>query len=238
MLSHVGSIVRNRASLSLFSTGDTPVPPCRKFRCPSFRMLELLRGQPMTINPYQPPQSGPSSAHPAPLPVRVTGVLTAEDAQRALRAAMGGRRAFWFIISGAAVVVLGTIGLMIWQGDWIRLWAAAFQVVAVVIIGCVLFVLSKRRFAASWNGRPENRQPVSWTFSNEGLLIETTSGKQLHYWNSFAYATIPADKVILAQRGGLMFNFVPRRLFETDEDWAAVCQLLALKLPVRETSRR
>jgi hypothetical protein len=30
-----------------------------------------------------------------------------------------------------------------------------------------------------------------------------------------------------------MFNFIPRRFFNSDADWQAVGQLLAAKLPVR-----
>src|SRR5262245_6586803 len=194
----------------------------------------------MTINPYQPPQSGVSSAHPGPLPVRATGVMTADDARRALAAATKTGTFSLKAVAVAIVLMFLFMAVMSRHHSVYRfeLWASAIELPVILGILTLLFFMARRTFNAAWNAHPENHQPVTWTFSEDGLFVETATSKHLHYWTSFIYAKIPADTLILAKPGGTLFTCVPRKFFESDEDWAAVCNLLALKLPVRETGRR
>jgi hypothetical protein len=192
----------------------------------------------MTPNPYDSPTVTDTKVLPAPLPVRARGVLTPEDARQALNVAFRQGSGIVLIATAVAVVVLfAGAALLAFRnpGHESEFWpsAAALTIVGSFFIPMYL-VLHRRRFARMWNSRAENQQPVTWTFSADGLLIETASGKQLQFWSSFIYALTTTDKLILAQQGGMQFNFVPRRFFETEEDWAAVRQLLAEKLPVRD----
>jgi len=140
----------------------------------------------------------------------------------------------WALIP--ALILLTIIaGLNFQRGDQWEI-VIAWGVCAVICLGLPL--RARQRFVAAWNSRNDHHHPVSWTFSDEGLFTETVNAKALHSWTAYTRVTITRDHVVLAQQGGQSFNFVPRRFFETEGDWLAVRQLLASKLPVRETGGR
>jgi hypothetical protein len=184
-----------------------------------------------SINPYEPPQIGSATSRPVRLPVRVSGVLTAEDAIESLRAV--GKWRTWLVplVVAPTLLLIGGLILLTWPivVDW-RL-PVALGVFALVMM--LTPIRARQRFRKQWKARPEHHQPIVWTFSPDDLLIEATNSKHLHAWTGFIYAKITPDKLILAQQGGAMFNFIPRRFFETEDDWVAVCDLLSNKLPVR-----
>ena len=124
--------------------------------------------------------------------------------------------------------------LITWRG---RVWFVPLIFCFACVFLLALSFRVKARFVQSWHGRPEHAQPIVWTFSDEGLFVEAINSKHLYSWQAYVDALIAADKIILAQQGGQMFNFIPRRCFETDTDWQTVCQLVASKLPVRQTNR-
>jgi len=182
------------------------------------------------VNPYEPPRSATPATIAGRLPVRATGVLTPEDALRAL-AAVGKWRPWRFSLIGLSIMAVGLLVLS--QGAGGIKWPLIFAA-AIFGLAMALGVLNaKRKFRKAWNARPEHAQPIVWTFSDEGLFIESMNSKHLHSWTAFVYARITPDKLILAQHGDAMFNFVPRRCFDTDADWLAVSQLLVARLPVR-----
>jgi len=188
----------------------------------------------MSINPYQTPREGLSAARPSPLPVRATGVLTVDDAIAALRTE--GKWNAWrnvLIFVGVFSIITGL--LMLQRPRQLGVMAVYLGIGSLIVVLAAL--RARSRFAKSWNARFENQQPISWTISEEGLLIETANSKHLHSWGAFIKAKVTPDKIIITQQGGAMFNFIPRRFFETDGDWLAVRQLLASKLPLRETGR-
>jgi hypothetical protein len=185
------------------------------------------------INPYEPPREvlQPLAA-PGTLPVRATGILTADDFVDTLKAVGQWRpRLVQKVIVVLAVgsvlvafVAYGVDGLLVVVPP---LGAAC----ALVLWGTIA---GKRRLEKIWNARPENREPMSWTFSEEGLYVETVNSKHFHAWNGFTKGTIWPDKLILTQQGEGMWNFIPRRFFATEGDWQAVTQLVAGQLPVRQ----
>ena len=186
-----------------------------------------------SINPYQPFMSDgvAPAVVPSKLPVRVTGQITADDAIASLKAA--GKWRTWRV----SVLILALLVAFTLASMTNRRRKAAWPVPIATIVASV-FVLTaplrtRHRFVKAWNARTEYQHPVSWTFSPEGLLTETISSKTLRDWSGFLYAKITGDRIVLAQPGDVMFNFVPRRYFESEGDWAAVCQLVATKLPLR-----
>jgi hypothetical protein len=190
-----------------------------------------------SLNPYQSFSSGGvfPAAQPAKLPVRVTGQITADDVLAALKAV--GKWRPWrtaFLFASILIVIAAHSAANRRRGMWI---GSLFLVVP-LLMALLALLRARRRLVNSWNARPEYQHPVSWTFSHEGLLIETVSSKTLRDWSGFLYAKVTPDRIVLAQPGDAMFNFVPRRFFGTEGDWVAVCQLLAAKLPVRETGSR
>jgi hypothetical protein len=172
---------------------------------------------------------------PAKLPVRVTGLITAEDVIGSLKAV--GKWQPWRTVMIAVPMLLLVAFL---QGINRPRRGGALPILLLIPLIMLLLIplRARRRVLNSWKDRPEYHQPISWTFSEEGVLIETISSQTLRSWNGFLYAHITPDRIVLAQPGDAMFNFVPRRLFESDGQWLAVCQLLASKLPVRETGKR
>ena len=185
-----------------------------------------------SMNPYQTPMSGGvfPAAVPSKLPVRVTGLITADDVIASLKVV--GKWQPWrtsLVVVPILLVFAALSAANRRRGAWVPL--------LVFVVPLVMLLLAplraRRRLLVSWNSRPEYQHPVSWTFSNEGLLTETISSKTLRDWSGFLYAKIMPDRIVLAQPGDMMFSFVPRRFFESEGDWAAVCQLLAIKVPVR-----
>jgi hypothetical protein len=186
---------------------------------------------PMTLlNPYQTPRADKLLSQPGSLPVRVTGMMTADDSLAALKAV--GKWHPWRI---PLIVFPVLIWVMFTAFDQ---WRAVGWFPPLVVLVAGLFLLTfplriKRRFVKAFRARTEYAQPVTWTFSDEGLLTETIHAKTLRVWSGFAYVKITPTLIVLAQPGDAMFNFIPRRLFETEGDWLAVTQLLAAKLPVK-----
>ena len=186
-----------------------------------------------SMHSYQPAMSGSlfPSAQAAKLPVRVTGLITADDVIASLKAV--GKWRYWRI----PLLVLPVLLMITFVTLTNRRRGVAWPV-PIVSIAAGLFLLTaplraRHRFIKSWNARTEFQHPVSWTFSNEGLFTETVSSKSLRDWSGFIYAKITPDRIVLAHPGETMFSFIPRRLFSTEDDWTATCQLLAAKLPVR-----
>jgi len=106
------------------------------------------------------------------------------------------------------------------------------------VIGLLLTIGSassiRAKFAQQFYTNPQIANPIVWTLSTEGLLVQTVNTSSLHAWNSFERATITPSVVILVNPGGLSFNFIPRRLFASDADYLTACQLISAKLPVRQ----
>jgi len=180
-----------------------------------------------SINPYEPARERSVPSPVGALPVRATGVVTAEDALSAL-AAVGKWRPWRTPLLVLPVMLLaGVAWLLNPRGGW---FGPAMMVVAGLVLLSAPF-RAKGKFAKTWNARPEHAHPIVWTFSDEGLFIESINSKHLHSWSTFVSARVLPDKLILTQHGGQMFNFIPRRCFNTDADWQTVCQLIASKLP-------
>jgi hypothetical protein len=114
--------------------------------------------------------------------------------------------------------------------------------VVVGVIGLLLTIASasslRDRFAKQFYTSPQIANPIVWTFSAEGLLIQTVNTSSLHAWSSFERATITPAVVILEHPGGSSFNFIPRRFFASEVDYLAARQLIGTKLPVRQIGSR
>jgi len=188
-----------------------------------------------SMNLYQPAAATAEGVFPparaAKVPVLITGLITADDAIASLKA-VGKWRTWRISLLILPLLILVTFASMtnrrrrvVWPVPIATITAGAFLMTAPL--------RAKHRFVKSWNARPDYLHPISWTFSHEGLLTETINSKTLRDWSGFQYAQITADRIVLAQPGDMMFSFVPRRLFASEDDWSAVCQLLAAKLPVR-----
>jgi len=156
--------------------------------------------------------------------------VTAQDSLRAL--AVAGKWRPWRVLFVAIPALIWLIFVASIDGGgsgWLYL-------LIIVTVGLLLpagLFRFKRRYVKAFDARIEYRQPVTWTFSSEGLLTETIHSKTLRLWSGFAYAKISPDLIVLAHHGDALFNFVPRRLFETEGEWLAVGQLLAEKVPRR-----
>jgi hypothetical protein len=152
------------------------------------------------VNPYQPPRPEIPEAANAQVPVRVTGVLTPEDAISALRAV--GKWQPWrlamFVIP-AALLAIGYLLLAPPAGQ-VR-WPVVIEIAIFALVLALAPLNAKGKFVSTWKLRPDNSQPISWTFSNDGLFVEAVHSKHLHGWPSFLYARITADQYILAQQG-------------------------------------
>jgi len=187
----------------------------------------------MTIlNSYQLPGGAVfPPAQAAKVPVRVTGSITADDAITSLKA-VGKWRTWRVSLIVLPLLLLITLATMT-NGRRRIIWPVPIAMITASVLLVTAPLRAKRRFIQSWNTRPDYHHPISWTFSNEGLLTETINSKTLRDWSGFLYARITPDRIVLAQPGDVMFSFVPRRLFSSEEEWTAVCQLLAAKLPVR-----
>jgi len=186
------------------------------------------------VNPYESPSHRTNSPMAQTFPLRATGVLRPDDAISALKA-IGKWRAWLGSLIVATIIIVVGIVLALNQpapNDWV--WPAIFCGV-MAVFALLLPLQVRHRFANTWNARPENQAPVTWTFSDDGLLVETTRSKHLHFWEAFDSITVTRDQLILAQNGGVMFNFIPRRFFESDDEWTAVCQLVAAKVRMRQT---
>jgi hypothetical protein len=183
-------------------------------------------------NPYEPPRPEIAAVGAAQLPVQVSGVLTPQDAIAALRAV--GKWKPWRLSIIAASIGLAIISIQVLNRPpgGIR-WPVVMLVAVVAVALSLAPITAKQKFVKSWNSRPENNKPITWTFSEEGLFIEAAHSKHLHAWTAFPYMRMTPSQLILAQHGDAMFNFIPRRFFNSDADWQAACQLLATKLPVR-----
>src|SRR5262245_32316739 len=167
----------------------------------------------------------------AKVPVRVTGLITADDAIASLKT-VGKWRTWRVSLIILPLVILVTFATMSNRRRRV-IWPVPVAMVTAGIFLMTAPLRARYRFVKSWNSRPDYQQPVSWTFSHEGLLTETINSKTLRDWSGFVYARITPDRIVLAQPGDAMFSFVPRRLFSSDAEWTAVCQLLEAKLPFR-----
>lgn len=186
-----------------------------------------------TINPYESPKLGQIPADgQARLPVRATGILLPDDGIAALKA-VGKWPTWrgWTIILGFLIVVSLVTGLSIPQnGPVVGATVGAIGLVLYVS----LLVSARPRFAKMWNSRPEHMQPMTWTFAEDGLFVETANSKHLHQWTSFLYFKATSNQLIIAQQGDMQFNFVPKRMFADETDWETVQNLLAAKLAARK----
>ena len=164
--------------------------------------------------------------------ISVTGFLSSDDAVQAMKV-LGKWRPFRtslflvaFSLAAAAIATAHKPGIRI------------HVLVVVGVIGLLLTIGSASRvrpkFASQFYANPEIANPIVWTFSAEGLLIQTVNTSSLHAWNLFGRATITPTVVILEHLGGLSFNFIPRRLFASEADYLMTCQLISAKLPVRQ----
>jgi hypothetical protein len=185
-----------------------------------------------TLNSY-PPSGGAvfPPAQAAKVPVRVTGSITADDAIESLKA-VGKWRTWRISLIVLPLLVLITLATLTNRRRRI-VWPVPIATITAGVLLMTAPLRAKRRFVRSWNNRPDYHHPISWTFSHEGLLTETINSKTLRDWSGFVYAKITPERIVLAQPGDMMFSFVPRRLFSSDGEWTAACQLLAAKLPVR-----
>jgi hypothetical protein len=164
------------------------------------------------------------------LPVKVTGLVTAEDSLKAL--AIVGKWRPWRVVFVAVPALIWLVFVVSIDGGGLG-WFSLMVIVMVSLLLLMGVFQVKHRYFKAFDARIEYRQPVTWTFSSEGLLTETIHSKTLRLWNGFAYAKITPELIVLAHHGDAMFNFVPRRLFETEGDWLVVGQLLAEQVPRR-----
>ncbi|HEX5105035.1 MAG TPA: YcxB family protein [Pirellulaceae bacterium] len=162
----------------------------------------------------------------------VTGLLSADDAIRAMKV-LGKWRPFRTgLLFVAFLLVIAAIATTQKPDIRIHVLVVVGAIGSLVAIGWASSVRDK--FTKQFCANPEIANPIVWTFSGEGLLIQTANTSSLHAWNSFEKATITPTVVILAHHGGLSFNFIPRRLFASEADYSATCQLISAKLPVRQ----
>lgn len=185
------------------------------------------------VNPYEPPSQGTRAPSVLTLPVRASGVLTSDDAITALR--IVGKWRVW-VGSLVVAVLIGVVGIAhAWIQpapiDWI--WPMLFWGV-MAVSALFLPLQAKHRFAKTWNARPENQSPITWSFSEEGLYVETARSKHLHSWEAFDGTKVAREQLVLVQNGGEMFNFIPRRFFESEAAWNAACQLVASRVSMRQ----
>jgi len=186
------------------------------------------------INPYEPPREPlPQVAVPGTLPVRATGILTGDDFVGTLKA-VGQWRPRLAIVA-VVVLVLSLVYLVTARGMGEHLWLGATGVAVALVLLLLFITRGKRRLRDQWNARVEHREPISWTFAEEGLYIETVHSKHFHAWTAFVQASIRPDKLILTQQGGGMWNFIPRRFFASEGDWQAATQLVTAKLPLSQS---
>lgn len=189
-----------------------------------------------SIHAHPPGSSGGvyAAAQPAKLPVRVTGLITADDVIASLKAVGKWRtwRTALFLVP--IMLILFSLG----AGNRRRLPLLLIFFMIPLVIAILAPLRARWRLKKSWRAHTEYHQPVSWTFSEDGLFVETVNSKSLRHWAGFVYAKITPERIVLAHPGDQMFNFVPRRLFESDAQWVAVCQLLASKVPVKESGWR
>jgi hypothetical protein len=162
----------------------------------------------------------------------VTGLLSSDDAVRAMKV-LGKWHPFRpSLLLVAVSLVVAAIATAHKPGIRIHV------LVVVGVIGLLLTIGSASRardkFAAQFYTNPQIANPIVWTVSAEGLLIQTVNTSASHAWNSFERATITPAVVILEHPGGLSFNFIPRRLFASEADYLTTCQLISAKLPVRQ----
>jgi len=181
-------------------------------------------------NPYQSPGPHVAIKVTGIVPVRVSGLLTATDAIKALGAV--GKWRTWPYYALAITLVLIAVALMIRQ-----LPSVSIVSISVFLVGAVFFAIRplilRIRFIRSWNARPEYQQPITWVFSDEGIFVESTMSKHQQAWEAYQYAKISTNEIVLAHHGNAMFNFVPVRFFASEQELAAVRQMIAAKLPLR-----
>lgn len=184
------------------------------------------------VNPYQPPLEARLVESPGSLPVRVGGVLTADDAITTLRK-VGKWRPWQGAVITIPLAIIIAIGFAV--NDQMRnVWVPIVTVGIAMVIALWLVLGAKGRMQKQWNSRPEHANPMMWTFSEDGLFVETTNSKHLHAWSAFTQASVSPEMLILTQQGNAMWNFIPRRFFSSDADWYAVTQLLAAKLRINQ----
>ncbi len=182
-------------------------------------------------NPYQPPAPIRAELVTRILPIGATGVLSASDAIRALRA-VGKWRTWTYYALAAALALVGAVMFVPTAQGKISLLTIAFFGVS------FLFLLTypqivRIRFERSWKARPEYQKPITWVFSEDGIFVETSHSKQQQSWNTFLYAKFTAHEIIFAHHGNMHFNFVPIRFFASEQDVTAARDLIAAKLPLR-----
>lgn len=180
------------------------------------------------INPYDAPRSLPAPSPTASLPVRVSGVMTADDALSALKA-VGKWNPKPMIWLSLAAILLGA-GLLVASGGR-KGWILPATICVAGVLVLAVWLRAKTRFVANWNARPEHSHPLTWTFSDDGLFVETINSKHLHAWTAFVTVRVTPNMLVLTQQGGQMFNFIPRRFFTSESDWEAVGKFLTQRLP-------
>jgi hypothetical protein len=187
----------------------------------------------MEINPYELPRPAPSPCCSGRLPVRVTGILTAEDAIHALQSLGVGRK--WrriLVCCGSAGVAAGLFVAVVFH----------YQVVGILIALTSFFSIEnalfawKRNLRNAWGGRDDYKHPVTWSFCEDALRVETIRHNEQYHWNNVVDLRVTHNQVAIMgkQANSPVLVFVPRRFFDAEEDWAAVCQLIAHKVVVRQ----
>jgi len=186
-------------------------------------------GEPHDPN-SQPPVS-PPDARPG---IRATGVLTVEEAINALRAVnlwspwLTPGLLFFVLVCyliAAAVMLPSLVGIVQAVASGLLLLLVAW-----------IFLGSNhpyRVYVKKWNEDPELQQPIAWSLSDEGVLIESLHTRLLYRWPAFESQVTTFAEIVLLHRGMAYIRLIPKRCFGSDADWQAACQLVAAKVNLR-----
>ena len=166
--------------------------------------------------------------------IRATGVLTVEEAINALRAVnlwspwlTPGLLLFVLVcyLIAAAVMLPSLVGIVQTVASGLLLLLVAW-----------IFLGSNhpyRAYVKKWKEDPELQQPIAWTLSNEGVLLESLHARLLYRWPAFESQVTTFAEIVLLHRGMAYIRLIPKRCFGSDADWQAACQLVAAKVNPR-----
>ena len=145
-----------------------------------------------------------------------------------------------------AAVLTFMIGAMLSGLAWFWAWSPAgfgLTSFAAMVTGGWLFILAfiavvrpsrdmlTRKLVESSRHRFEYvLAPAVLEPTEEGLRIESAFGNAVHFWNSYTFAPLVETRLLLIRGDDLNFP-VPRRCFESDEQFADFCEEVWAHVP-------
>lgn len=162
------------------------------------------------------------------------GALTYQQFRTGQRLHAGSRLALWAMFGFLATIAI-IDGVFAFQGDealWRPLALVGFAAVFLLVIGFQEWSIRR-----AWKTHKLAHDRIRGVLDETSLSVEGEVGSaripwdRLHQWQA-------SSKVLLIYQSNNALHILPRELFGSDEDWAAVRELASRKLPSRRKARR